>query len=230
MWLLGVDLSWGFRKPSWVCVFTHHKGKTRWTEFFSFVDLTEWERWLSSFTPCIAAFDAPLQVSVERGLRKAEKELLPYLRKRRLGILPVNREIARCRYPALFTFWESIARYFSFDLAFPQKARYALEVFPPLSVLGFFGDKGLKLYREKHFWELGKLFGESTTPFCVENLSTCLVACLSSPSGRKDRFDAFLCACTALFAFLYGEKALRKFGDSTGFIVAPSWSGETEQA
>lgn len=226
MWFLGVDLSWGFRKPSWVCVLEHHGGVVYWREFFSFIYLSEWEEYLLPFTSCVVAFDAPLQVSVERGLRKAERDLLPWLRKRRSGILPINLEIVRKRYPALFAFWESIAKHFSFDLEFSQGIRYALEVFPPLSVLGFFGSKGLALYKEKQFQELGKLFEKEIAPFRIGNLEDCLAACFSLPSGRKDRFDAFLCACTALFAAWHGEKALRKFGDRTGFIVAPLWSGE----
>lgn len=188
--------------------------------------LLEWEGYLSSFTPCVVAFDAPLRVWVERGLRKAEKDLLPRLRKKRLGILPINLEIVRKRYPALFSFWESVAKNFSLTFELSRGAGYALEVFPPLSVLGFFGDKGLKLYREKRFWELGKLFEEENSPLYLENLEDCLAACLSLSSGKKDRFDAFLCACTAFFAGQYGEKFLQKFGDDASFIVAPLWSKE----
>lgn len=226
MWFLGVDLSWGLKRPSWVCVLEHSKDTVSWREFFSFIHLGEWEEHLLLFTPCVVAFDAPLQVSVERGLRKAERDLLPLLRKKHLGILPVNLEIVRRRYPALFAFWESVAKYFSFDFEFSQGVRHALEVFPPLSVLGFFGSKGLKLYREKRFREIGELFKGEIAPFRIGNLEDCIAAYLSPPSGRKDRFDAFLCACTAFFAARYGESALRKFGDRTGLIVAPLWSGE----
>lgn len=226
MWLLGVDLSWGFRRPSWVCVLEEREGRAFWRGFSFFVHLSEWEDYLRSFPSCIVAFDAPLRVLVERGLRKAEKDLLPKLRKRHLGILPVNREIARKRYPALFSFWESVERYCSFTLSFSSHGRYALEVFPPLSVLGFFGEEGLRLYREGRFRELGELFDKESSPLEIENLRDCLLACLSPSSGKKDRFDAFLCACTALFAVQRGEKALQRFGDEISFIVLPSWSGE----
>jgi len=222
VWFLGVDLSWGFRRPSWVCVLEEKEGKTYWREFFFFVSLEEWERRLCSFPSCVVAFDAPLRVPVERGLRKAEKDLLPKLRKKHLGILPINREIVRKRYPALIPFWKSIEEHFSFTFPLSPRGRHALEVFPPLSVLGFFGEEGLKLYRERRLQELGEFFGKDTSPLRIENLKDCLSTCLSP----KDRFDAFLCACTALFAAQYGEEALQKFGDHTSFIVLPLWSGE----
>lgn len=224
-WFLGVDLSWGLKKPSWVCVLEGGKNSAFWKEFFSFVSLSEWEKRLTAFPHCIVAFDAPLRVSVQTGLRKAERELLPRLRKKGLGILPVNLDLVHRRYPGLLLFFASVASHFSLTLEFSLEGRYALEVFPPLSVFGFFGERGLTLYRTGQFQELGGLFDEPASPLRIENLNDCLVACLSLASGKKDRFDAFLCACTTLFAFQYGEKALQKFGDERSFIVAPLWHG-----
>uniref|UniRef100_A0A7V3YGS7 DUF429 domain-containing protein n=1 Tax=Candidatus Caldatribacterium californiense TaxID=1454726 RepID=A0A7V3YGS7_9BACT len=226
MWFLGVDLAWGFQRPSWVCILEREK-KCLWRGFFSFVALEAWEEYLRAFPPgSIVAFDAPLLVTVEKGLRAAEKELLPWLRRRRSGVLPINLSIVRRRYPALFPFWESVRRNFSLSLDFSKKHRHALEVFPPLSILGFFGNTGLALYRFGRLRELGELFKGQGSPLHIENLEECLSACLCPSPGRKDRFDAFICACTALFAGQYGKDALRTFGDEEGFIVLPSWAEE----
>uniref|UniRef100_A0A7V3YML7 DUF429 domain-containing protein n=1 Tax=Candidatus Caldatribacterium californiense TaxID=1454726 RepID=A0A7V3YML7_9BACT len=226
MWFLGVDLAWGFRRPSWVCVLEREK-KCLWREFFSFVTLREWEEYLRALPPgSIVAFDAPLLVTVEKGLRAAEKELLPWLRQRHFGVLPINLSIARKRYPALFPFWESVRRNFSLSLDFSKENRHALEVFPPLSILGFFGNTGLALYRLRRLRELGEFFRGEGSPLHIENLEECLSACLCPSPGKKDRFDAFICACTALFAGQYGKDALRTFGNGESFIVLPSRAGE----
>jgi predicted RNase H-like nuclease len=226
VWFLGVDLAWGFRRPSWVCILEREK-KCLWREFFSFVTLREWEEYLRALPPgSIVAFDAPLLVTVEKGLRAAEKELLPWLRQRHSGILPINLSIARRRYPALFPFWESVRRNFSLSLDFSKENWHALEVFPPLSILGFFGNTGLALYRFGRLRELGELFRGEGSPLHIENLGECLSACLCPSPGKKDRFDAFICACTALFAGQYGKDALRTFGNGESFIVLPSWVGE----
>jgi len=209
-----------------VCVLEREK-KCLWREFFSFVTLREWEEYLRALPPgSIVAFDAPLLVTVEKGLRAAEKELLPWLRQRHFGVLPINLSIARKRYPALFPFWESVRRNFSLSLDFSKENRHALEVFPPLSILGFFGNTGLALYRLRRLRELGEFFRGEGSPLHIENLEECLSACLCPSPGKKDRFDAFICACTALFAGQYGKDALRTFGNGESFIVLPSRAGE----
>ena len=209
-----------------MCVLEREK-KCLWREFFSFVTLREWEEYLRALPPgSIVAFDAPLLVTVEKGLRAAEKELLPWLRQRHFGVLPINLSIARKRYPALFPFWESVRRNFSLSLDFSKENRHALEVFPPLSILGFFGNTGLALYRLRRLRELGEFFRGEGSPLHIENLEECLSACLCPSPGKKDRFDAFICACTALFAGQYGKDALRTFGNGESFIVLPSRAGE----
>jgi len=226
MRFLGVDLAWGFRRPSWVCTLVAEGKEFQWQGFSFFVTLEEWEEYLLSLPPpLIVAFDAPLRVSVTYGIRRAEKELLPWLRRRGYGILPINREIALRFYPTLLPFWESVERLLTVGLDFSLPRRYAVEVFPPLSVLGFFGKEGLHLYKEGEFRVLGEYFGSPLSPFIIQSLSECLRAGLEG-RGYKDRFDAFLCACTALFAYTRGREALRIFGDEGEGIILPLWSRE----
>ncbi|MCX7668247.1 MAG: DUF429 domain-containing protein, partial [Atribacterota bacterium] len=153
MRFIGIDLAWGFKRPSSLCVIRKDDGGFRYEtllwlfslqDFISFFHAHEGET-------LVLAIDAPLTVKNRKGNRRAEREISAFIKKFHSGILPINLTIVEQRYPRLFLFWELLFQH-HFQVTMPflnRRWRIAFEVFPPLIVLGLWGEDALGTYRQE---------------------------------------------------------------------------------
>lgn len=232
MKLIGVDLAWGFKRPSALCVIRSTGGCFHYEATLYLVSLQDFASFFHREEGALhLAIDAPLTVKNEKGNRQAEREIALFLRKFRCGILPVNLTIVREKYPGLCAFFE-LLRDHGFRITPPfgnTFRRVAFEVFPPLTVLGLWGEKTLSVYRQEKRARQGfptfieRLCDFDSSPFFppVLNLREFFLALKGSLYGI-DAVDAFLCAYTACFLYARGREGAYLFGNpQEGEVVMP---------
>ncbi len=230
---IGVDLAWGFRRPSPFCIIRKVNDGFRYEVTLY---LTSLEDFASFFrderSPLCLAIDAPLTVINQEGNRRAEREIAPFLRQFRGGILPVNLSIVEQRYPNLILFWKLLAKY-HFQIALPfvnSFQRIAFEVFPPLTVLGLWGGEVLATYRKAKkgggfsppFLERLCDLESSHFPLPLVGLKQFLLSAQENPALFTDTLDALLCAYTACYLWARGREYACIFGTpEEGKVVMP---------
>ncbi len=229
MKFVGVDLAWGFKRPSALCVLSY-RGHLLSCEGIDY--LTSMADFSSFFTRetdrlCLA-IDAPLRVENDMGNRAAEKEASAFLRRFGCGILPVNRAIISRRYPLLPVFWRLLDQH-GFKMQIPLDdvtPRSVFEVFPPLIVLGLWGQEALRRYREakkrKKYSSFLKVLREHEAILYSANIKVLQSFIGDGCCYAEDALDAFLCAYAAFFVSTRGRPYAHLFGlPQTGFIVMP---------
>ena len=229
--LIGVDLAWGFKRPSALCVIRSAGGRFHYETTLYLVSLRDFASFFHREKGALhLAIDAPLTVKNEKGNRRAEREIALFLRKFRCGILPVNLTIVREKYPGLCAFLELLHDHgFRIVPPFENSRRVAFEVFPPLAVLGLWGEKTLSVYRQEKRARRGfptfinSLSDFDSSPFFppVFNLREFFLTLQRSPYCI-DTVDALLCAYTACFLYARGREGAHLFGNpEEGQVVMP---------
>ncbi|MGQ9472592.1 MAG: DUF429 domain-containing protein [Candidatus Caldatribacteriaceae bacterium] len=233
MKFVGVDLAWSLRRASALCIVRGKENSFQYQDLLYCFSLEEFRSFFSreKESMCLAV-DAPLVVKNQSGNRRAEKEVSAFLRKFGSGILPVNQTLIYQKYPRLPLFW-SLLRECGFPVRSPLERnfeRIAFEVFPPLTLLGLWGEEILSIYhKNKH----KKCFNPSifvrTFGSCameglplIMGIESFLSAVERNPSLGIDAFDALLCAYTACFVWNRGREQVILFGNQVeGEVVMP---------
>ncbi|MEN3186473.1 MAG: DUF429 domain-containing protein [Atribacterota bacterium] len=232
MKFIGVDLAWGLKRPSALCII--HKDDNGFF-YETVLHLFGLEDFMSFFhthqeETLVLAIDAPLTVKNREGNRRPEREISIFLRRFRGGILPVNLTIVEQKYPRLALFWQLLCQnHFQITSTILDSFwRIAFEVFPPLIVLGLWGKETLETYwQEKKSRQRFPLFqqriAELTTSFSppLQGLERFFSA-LQDSSFFIDACDALLCAYAACFLWARGRRCARVFGTAQeGEVVMP---------
>jgi len=229
---VGVDLAWGFKRPSFLCVLQYEGNNLSGEGFYPLVSLEDFAAFFAPKKDLLwLAIDAPLRVEDSSGNRLAEKEVSTFLRPFREGILPVNRTIIARKYPLLPIFW-GLLEQCGFCIQPPLESisrRLAFEVFPPLIILGLWGAKALQVYRESkkrkeppRFLEMVKEKKAFPPPFFLSCLQIMQDFLPQESQYAQDALDAFLCAYAAFFISIKGKDYTYLFGlPEGGCIVMP---------
>jgi len=222
--IAGVDLSWSFRKDSWVALAKRKGFLYEFCDLFALKDFLDFEHFFAAHPSLLLAIDAPLRIPNSDGNRKPERELAPLLRKAGWGILPISRSFILGRFPLLFEFHKLLEKH-DFQVVpipEPSKARVAIEVFASLSAIALCAD--LKIVRQRgevFIEELLPCLKEETGSFFAKNLETYMRPLLLERQKGRDVVDALLCLYTAWVATVCPER-IRIFGNpEEGFIVVP---------
>lgn len=233
MKFIGVDLSWGLKRPSSLCVVRKTGQGFCYETLVRLVSLRDFAAFFRrEKEPLCLAVDAPLVVKNERGNRQAEREISALLRQFRGGILPINLTIVEKRYPRLPLFWNLLHDHgFTMQSPFTHSFfRLAFEVFPPLIVLGLWGREALSTYwREKRSLLSFPAFGKTLSTLGSSDFSPPLLGleqffrdAWSVPSFLVDSCDALLCVYAACFLWSWGKERALCFGNpGEGEVVMP---------
>lgn len=233
MKFVGVDLAWSLTRTSALCIVCGEENHLQYQGLFYCSSLEEFRYFFSrEKEPMCLAVDAPLVVKNRDGNRRAEKEVSAFLRRFGSGILPVNQTLIYQKYPRLPLFWNLL-----WECGFPVRLplernfeRIAFEVFPPLTILGLWGEGVLSIYRKN---KRKKCFDPSifvrTFGSCameglplVMGIESFLSVVEKNPSLRIDAFDALLCAYTACFVWNRGREQVMLFGNQVeGEVIMP---------
>lgn len=232
MRFIGIDLAWGFKRPSLLCII---RKDSNGFSYETLLCLTSLEDFSSFFRvhqeeTLVLAIDAPLTVRNCKGNRQAEQEIGVFLRRFHSGILPVNLTVVEQKYPRLTLFWELLLQsHFQITLPFMDTFwRIAFEVFPPLIILGLWGQGALEVYqREKKTKRALPLFQQRIAELAsfsppLQGLELFFFALQEDSLWFVDACDALLCAYAACFLWSRGRKYARVFGaPQEGEVVMP---------
>lgn len=232
MKFIGVDLAWGFQRPSLLCIIRKDSSGFSYETLLYLTSLEDFSSFFHAHQEeaFVLAVDAPLTVRNCDGNRRAEREISIFLRRFHGGILPVNLTIVKRKYPRLVLFWKLLLQsHFQITLPFLDTFwRIAFEVFPPLIVLGLWGEGVLEVYRrEKKAKQPLPLFQQSIAELAsfsppLQGLERFFFALQEDSCWFIDAYDALLCAYAACFLWSQGRRYAHIFGTpQEGEVVMP---------
>jgi len=239
---IGVDLAWGSKNNTGLCivrdgkVLTSHLAKTD----------EEILAWLGPVTagPCVVAIDAPLVVTNPTGRRRCESLISSVFNRSQAGAHSSNLELS--------AFSKGVrAMELTLRLGLPYdpaidpgvETRRCLEVYPHPALVALFGLPLTLKYKAKP----GRTVASRQAAFAelfrhLESLTAGFPSCEVTTSPRwahlrdllettgsnavldrcEDEIDAYVCAYVALYYWTHGLAKCRVVGDlGSGYIVTP---------
>jgi predicted RNase H-like nuclease len=248
---VGIDLAWGTRNPSGICVVRCRNGHIRLDPPDCGVhSVASLARMAADLGPdVVIAIDGPIVVTNPTGKRRCESELDEVFRPYHALTHSTNTGRTGKGGPAGPALHAALlAEGFACDRLMPAKApgRWALEVYPHASHVVGFGLSQRLLYKSKykrsqpwrrspdyllaelwHYRELLALALQSTGAEGVEHLPTLPLVPVPERQrkGLEDRLDAVSCALIAVEAWRFGLTSDDGFGDAEhGYIAVPGLS------
>ncbi|MDZ4742230.1 MAG: DUF429 domain-containing protein [Verrucomicrobiota bacterium] len=248
MKFIGLDLAWSLKNPSAICTLEWDGARANCTGFVPDIGSNEEiaayiREEFSQGQQGIIAIDAPLIVPNQSGSRNAEKLLNKDFRKCHAGAHPSNRQ-RLCKWGGGKLRAEEILENlkplgFSSDPEWEphtRKLRRVIEVFPHAANVTLFNLPLIFEYKSRPHRSRDFILGEfkrfREAISSLENAhppatfpKNILLAPLSKLRGKElkkheDTLDAFICAYTALHAWIYQP---RIYGDlKEGYILVPA--------
>lgn len=238
MRFVGVDLAWGPRKPSGVCVVSD--GRVLDTALLHRDD--ELLAWLEPHAggPCVVAFDAPLVITNATGARPCERRMNRCFARFQAGCHPTNLGLVTPRAAGL-----AAALDLSTDPWFAprRRVRRAVEVYPHAALVVLAGLERTLKYKARHGRTIPSRHAEfarladivealrradppldvATAARWADLRSIVTTATIGAALDRaSDEIDAIVCAYVALLLWTHGRARTRVVGDAaTGAIVTP---------
>ncbi len=243
-WFVGLDLAWGYRRPTGVAVLDD---AGRLVEVASVRTDEEILALVSPYAsaPCVVAMDAPLIVTNPTGNRPAERELNADFARFDAGAHPSN--TAKPEF-ADGTRAGRLAARLGLSLDPASGSSRALEVYPHAATISLFGLGRTLKYKQKTGRDLELLRGELLALMgFVEGLEDAEPALQLQGTGwqalrsaaeqaaRKadlrvveDQVDAVVCAYVALFATRRPDDVTTYGTPETGVITTPTLPPDLE--
>jgi len=246
MRFLGVDLAWSPRNTSAGAALSWDGEKAAlvaWRDNLrDDADVAAWVVAQAGAGGAVVAFDAPLIVPNETGMRPCDRELTRVFRRYHAGTHPANRRRLR-QYGGLRGehLAEMLKRYgFAHPLSLERQsgARVMMEVYPHPAMVVLFGLERILKYKSRP----GRIYALRWTELrryqsYLGSLSTAEPALrlpreiighpVEGERGQalkcyEDLLDAVFCAYIALYCWFWGAERCRIFGSLTdGYIVVP---------
>jgi predicted RNase H-like nuclease len=239
---VGVDLAWGERARTGLCVSAGGR-VTASTTCRTMDDIAGWIRRYSS-SDCLVAIDAPLIVRNPTGRRRCEAEISRCFGRHEAGTHPSNLAKScfagggRARQLALRLGLSTDPRFGP-----REPVRRAIEVYPHTALVALFGLQVSLKYKAKAGRSLETRMRElARCARLIESLSSADPPMEVRSAERwweleeemagagtgaaldrvEDELDAYVCAYTGLYYWAHGPARCRVVGDTlTGYIVTP---------
>ncbi len=240
MRFVGVDLSWGEKRPSGLIHLVFDGRRVRIQEWALLGALSEIEIWI--LDRCryfgMVAVDAPLILSEDGPvLRPADHQLNQDFRRFGVQTLPISLETYRAAY-RLVQFLDDLGYHPSPRIERRKITRALIEVFPTASLVAW--NEGKKIVYKRQPKEVvmeglqrmqnfvRDVLTELEPPLRTDQKMMYLITrSFADMSAQElqmwgDIFDALLCAYTGVFYWYWGEERCRVYGnEESGFIVTP---------